>query len=195
IKNAFTPEECAQLLKESEEIGYGEAPLTTGLNTFTLDKEVRNNSRAMIDNNKYSNMLFERLAQYLPQDVSELKICAQDGFSLCGMNERIRFYKYAAGEYFAPHYDGCYQKPLFHLEVNGEKKVCVERSFITVLLYLNDVHSGGETNFLTSRYDILHSVKPRTGQVLMFVHANYHEGCLLNDPNEFKYVMRSDVMY
>ncbi|EFC39010.1 oxidoreductase [Naegleria gruberi] len=195
IKNLFSTEECSKLLKESEEIGYGEAPISTGPTSSTMMKDVRNNSRAMIDKKQYSDMLYKKLEKYLPQNVSSLKVGPQDGFKLCGLNERIRFYKYAAGEYFAPHYDGCFQRPTLNVEINGKKMKVVERSFITVLLYLNDVESGGETNFLNSRCEITHSVKPQAGQVLMFVHSNYHEGSVLSDPNEFKYVMRTDVMY
>ena len=55
-------------------------------------------------------------------------------------NERLRFLKYDDGEYFKPHYDGAYTRS------NGET------SHLTVLLYLNDTFTGGETTLLNSEF-------------------------------------------
>ena len=200
LHNVFSEEECQQFLEASEKIGYGEAPLTVGDNTYLMNKDVRNNSRAMIDNVDYSNLLYDRIKEYLPKKASELssKFVSQklaEDYELVGLNERIRFYKYEVNQYFAPHYDGCFIRNGKET-INGTEVETEEKSFITVLLYLNDVHSGGETNFLNDRNEsVICSVKPKRGQVLMFVHWNYHEGSILSDPNEYKYVMRSDAMY
>ena len=97
------------------------------------------------------------------------------------------------GDYFAPHSDGS-----FACDVTGQ------RSFITVMLYLNTPIDGGETNFLSRRPEYLKrvdadcdgscvSVHPTTGSALFFDHQMYHEGALLN--KGVKYAVRTDVMF
>ena len=51
-------------------------------------------------------------------------------------NERLRFLRYYKGEFFALHQDGMYMRN------NGE------RSYVTVLIYLNDDFKGGETTLV-----------------------------------------------
>ncbi|KAG2383466.1 hypothetical protein C9374_004137 [Naegleria lovaniensis] len=171
----FAPQECQNLIERSEQKGYKEAPVTVAKNSFKMLKNVRNNQRVMFDDLELTNQLF---------------------------------YKYGPNEYFAPHYDGHYQREEYQaqtLDVTSslDPLVCMEKSFITVLIYLNDVKGqGGETNFLKSKQsgEVLFSVKPKQGRVLMFMHGNLHEAKALesNDQSplqEYKYVLRTDVMY
>ena len=201
LDNMFSEDECKKFIEESKQLGYSDAPITTGPRTSRMMKDVRNNTRAMTDNKNYASILYERIKDYLPKKASDLsyKVVSElqsQGYELSGLNERIRFYKYEANEYFAPHYDGCFRRNQDNIKIEGRRFDCYEQSFITVLLYLNDVKSGGETNFLNpATADIRYGVKPKTGQVLLFVHNNYHEGAILTDPKEQKYVMRTDVMY
>lgn len=51
------------------------------------------------------------------------------------LNERFRFLKYDASQFFKEHCDGRYPK----------NDLCV--SMVTIHLYLNDVEEGGETIF------------------------------------------------
>jgi hypothetical protein len=70
---------------------------------------------------------------------------------------------------------------------------CPERvGFQTLLLYLNDDVSGGETELL-SPDDGNHSVTPRTGRVLVFDHAHVHQGCRV--AAGVKYVLRTEIMF
>lgn len=119
-----------------------------------------------------TTQLFDKLKPYLPEKASSLSRISThftDGYSLCGFNEKLRFYKYGAHEYFAPHYDGHYQREDYLIRVptsssSFETFNCTEKSFITVLIYLNDVKSkGGKTNFLKSKHggEVLWSVKPK----------------------------------
>jgi prolyl 4-hydroxylase len=63
-----------------------------------------------------------------------------------------------------------------------------EKSFFTFLIYLNDDFEGGETEFQD-----LFTIKPKTGDLLVFYHPYKHEGKLL--VSGYKYALRSDVMY
>lgn len=66
-----------------------------------------------------------------------------------------------------------------------------ERSHVTVQLYLNEGFKGGETTFLGSGRD--YAVVPKTGMVLVFEHALFHEGSAVTEGR--KYAIRTDVMY
>merc|ERR1712032_1746467 len=67
-----------------------------------------------------------------------------------------------------------------------------ERSYFTVLLYLNDEYRGGTTEFVTLNGGRVPLI-PQTGMVLVFEHDMPHEGLELLEGT--KYVMRTDVMY
>jgi predicted 2-oxoglutarate/Fe(II)-dependent dioxygenase YbiX len=103
----------------------------------------------------------------------------------CGLNERLRFYRYDEGQKFDWHRDGYYESP------SGK------RSFLTFMIYLNDGSDGGETLFTKlgglylSEDDL--SVKPRRGMALLFDHRILHTGSTVTRGR--KYVLRTDVMY
>ena len=100
-----------------------------------------------------------------------------NGRRALGLNERLRFYRYEAGQMFAPHVDGYYRRP------NGEQ------SLLTWMIYLNDDFTGGETKFYGAEVE----VKPETGMMLVFRHALLHEGAEVRAGR--KYVLRSDIMF
>ena len=60
---------------------------------------------------------------------------------------------------------------------------------LTVMVYLNDVPSGGETEFQPSGFRVI----PKAGTVLVFQHDLLHQGAEVL--NGTKYVLRTDVMY
>ncbi len=170
IHSFLTPEECQALIDRSESIGYGDAPITTALG-FVMARDIRNNERVMIDDVELSARLFERARVFLPEEWF--------GWQLVGLNERLRFYRYDPGQYFAPHTDGYYERD------NGE------RSHLTFMIYLNEGFEGGETTFRCGREPI--RVVPRTGMALVFYHKLVHAGAAVRAGR--KYVIRSDVMY
>merc|ERR1712167_506479 len=90
-----------------------------------------------------------------------------------GLNERFRFLKYEQGDYFAPHFDGCYMRP-------RDNDEAPEASHLTMMLYLNAPARGGETKFVLRRDESIGTVvEPTEGLCLVFEHDIYHEGCLL----------------
>ncbi|MNE51105.1 hypothetical protein D3C80_1457160 [compost metagenome] len=127
----------------------------------------------------------------------------------CGVNERFRFYKYTSGQYFKPHYDGCFaRKTVYDEQLNANVQ---ERSYLTLMFYLSDVQRGGETFFYHDSWSrrmrnndtrdengesCRFAVKPKKGTALLFVHSQLHAGAdMPMDSTETKYVMRSDVMF
>lgn len=174
VDNVFTKEECDEFIRQAEEIGFTMALLNVGGGREKLAPDVRNNSRCYIDSFEESERIWERIKQFVPQ--------VWNGHQALGLNERLRVLRYDEGEYFAPHFDGSYQRD------NGE------RSYITLQLYLNEGFEGGHTTFLPLDGSA-RAVPciPKTGRVLIFQHDILHEGSVLESGQ--KYAIRTDVMY
>lgn len=176
VNNAFDKEFCDSVIKDTEKLNYETAPITIdgAKGIFEMNTDVRNNTRVIIDNDLLARVLFFNLKQYLPQNFKNWK--------LEKLNSRFRFYRYTPGQEFKPHIDGKYRE-----SENCESK-------LTLLLYLSEPLSGGETSFFNLMEDRLRfKIKPKVGQVLIFDHHQLHSG----DPilSGVKYVLRTDVMY
>ncbi|KAL9650296.1 hypothetical protein ABK040_014950 [Willaertia magna] len=196
VDNVFTEDECNKFIEMSEKIGYSEAGITVGQDKYVMMTDIRNNTRVIKDDVDLAKFIFKRLEPYIPKDLDEL-LPNQPKHELVGLNERFRFYKYVKGQYFASHHDGSYRRQ--DKIITNEKNEMVrvrEESVFTVLIYLNNVENGGATNFLQGHDEkVTYSCKPKIGRVLFFVHFNLHEGEVLYDKKETKYVLRTDVMY
>jgi hypothetical protein len=135
---------------------------------------------------------------------------------LTRLNERLRFLKYTPGQFFKPHYDGCY--------FTEDKS---EASYMTLQIYLNgpepspedglefadpeptpdaaDVLKGGATRFFSSKSfrskrgsshgeDAFFDVAPKLGRVLVFEQEGMvHSGETIT--SGVKYTLRTDFMY
>lgn len=168
IENFLSTEECKNFIQKSEEIGFEEAKVQVGNNRQAILKGVRNNDRILYNDPVLAAKMYELAKEFLPQGTGL--------YEICGLNELFRFYKYSPGQRFKMHRDGSF--------VRNEK----EESFYTFMIYLNDDFEGGETEF-----ESICTVKPKTGDLLVFLHPLRHEGKALL--SGIKYVLRSDVMY
>lgn len=92
---------------------------------------VRRARRCIVDSAVAAGTLFARLKSALP---AELPVPGHTTrkWKLVGLNSRLRFLKYSANDYFAPHCDGPYVE---HSD---------RRSFLTLMLYLDGNAVGGE---------------------------------------------------
>ena len=175
VDDFFTREECDKYIRMSEDFGFEEALVTTAKGTVRLDN-LRNNDRVMFKDNEIANWLWERASDFVPVEY--------DGRAATGINELIRFYRYQPGQQFDWHLDFPFERD------NGE------RSYLTLLIYLNDAFTGGATSFEDSyseqSFEEFH-VQPRRGMALFFEHQTHHKGEPVRDG--CKYVMRTDVMY
>lgn len=169
VDGLLSPTECAALIDRIEAAGPTAAPITTHRG-FEMRPDIRNNTRVMFDDVALATRLFERVRPHVPARL-------EGEWELCGANERLRCYRYAAGEYFAPHFDGAFHR-------NAD-----ERSLLTFMVYLNECTAGGHTGFI----DLEHSVQPTTGAGLVFNHHLLHEGAEVKAG--LKYAVRSDLMY
>ena len=196
VDNVFSVAECQSLIDRAEHNGYEPALVNTGGGKQSYYPGLRKGDRCVLDDQTLANDLFQRIKPYLPTEkgyVSPRKNPLK--FPLKGLNERLRFLKYHAGDYFKPHYDGCYSRP------DGS-----EMSWMTVMVYLNDGDSfeGGRTSLLKeeararwteddSLHKVEHSIVPRPGRVLIFDHNIFHVG--EDVIKGTKLCIRTDVMY
>ncbi len=170
VPGLFSAEECVATIAAAERAGF-EAMGSRYPDAY------RNNDRGVLDHAGLAATLFERLSPSLPATWEE------DGarWRLRGLNSRFRFCRYRAGQQFTRHRDGAWS-PAPGL-----------RSWLTVMLYLNDASefTGGATRFDTA--DGVDAVAPRTGQGIVFDHRLWHDGEAVRAGT--KYVMRTDVLY
>ena len=172
IRACLGAEECQAFVARSERDGYDDATISTARGVI-LAKAIRDNARLMIDDAELALGLWERMTGLFPATVGRS--------TAVGFNERFRFYRYDVGQKFAPHYDGHFQRD------DGD------RSELTVLFYLNDDFSGGETKFYTDDRALRYTIRPERGMALVFAHLQLHEGAPVTSGR--KYVLRTDVMY
>lgn len=159
--------ECENLIDLAEEKGFTDAPITT-LRGFVMRPDIRNNTRIMYDDHALVAELWNRIQNEIPD--------TQNEWEAIGLNERLRFYRYEAGQAFRWHYDGSFRRS------------SNEESLLTFMVYLNQDCIGGATEF-----DGGLAVQPRTGMGILFLHHVLHQGAEIS--SGLKYVLRSDVMY
>jgi len=169
----LSPDECKNLIERSEKIGFEESLIQVRGVGQVMNKDVRDNERAFFDDKELASSLFQKVNQYLPQEIES------NGFNWepFELNERFRFYKYQDGQQFKQHLDGSF--------VRNENEI----SKVTMLLYLNEDFVGGATRFVLEN----EMVYPKTGKLLLFRHNILHSGMPCS--NGIKYVLRTDVIY
>jgi hypothetical protein len=180
IYNGFSDEECQYLIKN---IKYDQDVVFTNSN-----KEVyRKNLRTETDYPKLSEKIYNRIKHFLPQkyvieeDVDEFGTFSKGEWEPSYLNPKIRICKYLNEGFFKPHYDGCYV-------INQH-----ERSFFTLMFYLNEDYEGGETSFLTKDdLKTIFSIKPKKGMMIFFPQDIYHEGKAVVGE---KYIFRTDIVF
>lgn len=172
ITKFLSPAECDEYIAMSEKIGYDIATINA-VGGHVIRPEVRNNNRVILDDIKLAETIWQKLKAFVPPVFEDRQVL--------GLNERFRFYRYTPGQYFKPHYDGCFRR------TNGEQ------SQLTLMVYLNDGFVGGETGF-DLRYPYFDvTIVPQKGMALCFDHYLLHEGKALIKGQ--KYVLRTDIMY
>ena len=165
INEFLSLSECSCHITQSEELGYKRTTFGHAEQQVSMPR-YRNNDRVFFEDTVLAGKFWERSREHVPRIVDE--------HETIGVSERFRFYRYHKGQFFGRHADGPCRRS------NGE------RSRLTLIVYLNDDFSGGETIF------DLATIEPRAGMALIFIHGLMHEGAEVLDGS--KYVLRTDVM-
>jgi len=181
VYNGFSEEECnflIQKIKFNQSIEFKDSSAKT----------YRKNLRTCIDNESLASMIFDRISSFLPKeyilnlDIKEFGPFSKGSWSPCRLKPNIRVCKYLNEGFFGPHYDGCY--------LDSED----DRSFFTLMFYLNEDYEGGETAFLDQKDDkkVLTAIKPKRGMMIFFPQDLNHEGRAVKGE---KYIFRTDIMF
>lgn len=169
VDAALDPDRCAAYAARLREGDPEVAPIVGKHGGAELDLAVRNNTRVMWDDEAEANGLLARVAAHVPERVS--------GMRLAGANPRLRVYRYGAGERHGVHWDTV-------VELDGGV-----RSLLTLVFYLNDGFTGGDTDFP----ELGRRIQPAAGRALLFQHRILHEACEVTAGE--KLVLRTDVLY
>ncbi|CDJ66356.1 dolichyl-di-phosphooligosaccharide-protein glycotransferase, putative [Eimeria necatrix] len=137
---------------------------------------------------------------FSPDDAERFERDLEGTWEACGVNSTLLFARYASGENFGPHTDGCTIK-----DFN-----C--RSLWPMVIYLNTPETGGETAILKEAQKdlpfktdaagrltadpecVVYSCKAKVGNALLFYQAQMHEGRPVGN-GSVKYIIRTDIMY
>lgn len=180
VPQLFSKEECDQLLNTDIKSSFQKA--TSNYPTY-----YRNNERRVIDSKDLAIQLFQKVKTYLPDTIEvNSNIRAENGvWHLNGLNDRLRFCKYTAGQYFNRHLDGVH----YQSETTQSK--------LTFMIYLNgaEAFKGGRTLFFKTKEatDVWAAYIPQQGDLIVFDHNVWHEGEVLQEGEKF--VLRSDILY
>ncbi len=199
VLNVLDADECARLVDLSERCGYlGDAAVSLG-------RDIRHNdSFTWIADDLTCDLIWSRCAA-LVFDHSDYNA----GKAALGLNARFRFYRYGAGDYFAPHTDGSWPGSRI---VDGQLRgdAFGDRwSQLSFLLFLSDDYDGGATRFYLDPAESSRSarnpqnadivdVRTPLGGALCFPHGTHPQHCMhASEPigRGYKYIIRSDVLF
>ena len=101
IFNLLSEKECQEWIEKAENIGFTNAPVSTTKGD-ELNSAVRNNSRVIIDDSTWSEVLWERIKKYVPKKIGAWKADS--------VNDKFRIYRYQKHQQFKKHSDGAISK-------------------------------------------------------------------------------------
>jgi hypothetical protein len=169
VDDALPPERCAAYAARLRAGAAEVAPIVGKHGDAEIDLAVRNNTRVMWDDAAEADGLLALVAPHVPERVL--------GLRLAGGNPRLRVYRYGPGERHGVHWDTVVELP------GGV------RSLLTLVFYLNDGFTGGDTDFP----ELGRRIQPRAGRALLFQHRILHEACEVTAGA--KLVLRTDILY
>ena len=176
VRGAFSLAECAALLPAEVRDNFESAHAS-------YPTYYRNNDRLVVDSPELAARLLAAIRPILP---AQLPADGVNGnWQLRELNPRLRYCRYAAGQYFHRHLDGVYHQS------------ATVQSRLTFMIYLNDgaEFEGGRTLFYRSKTDaqVWAEYQPVMGDLIVFDHTIWHEGEELTAGQKF--VLRTDILY
>jgi prolyl 4-hydroxylase len=169
VDHALPPELCADYIRRFHAGQPELAPIVGERGQPVVETATRNNTRIMWDDHAEADRLLDHVRTHVPARLS--------GLALAGANPRLRVYRYGPGERHGPHWDTVVELP------GGV------RSMLTLVFYLNDGFTGGDTDFI----ELDKRVSPQLGRALLFQHRVTHRASEVHAGEKF--VLRTDVLY
>lgn len=182
ITALLSVKEVSELGRIIEAVGY--RAVVPEIKQNLSQKLTRTHKLCLLHDPDLATWLWQRLQQCKPLVVPPDMQDRECHWVPVGINPCIKFNQYEEGQVFGPHTDAVFESRTAH-----------ERTFITVLVYLNAGFEGGHTNFLRSRNGpVVVSVAPVSGSGLVFQHDMLHEATEPSgQPN--KMVMQADILF
>ena len=189
ILNVLSDEECDNLIKISESIGY------TADAAVSLPRTIRHNFNVTwVVDDATSAILWNRC-----ESLISLKDPSLRNLSPVGLNARFRFYRYKVGDYFGPHTDGAWSESKIVNRRLVSNTFTDRYSQLSFIVFLSDGYSGGRTEFfLGSDHDKKIKVTTPKGGVLCFPHGAHPLHCVHGSEtitDGTKYIVRTDVLF
>jgi prolyl 4-hydroxylase len=80
VDEFFTPQECENHIALAETTGFDDAPINSAFGA-QIRKDVRNNTRVMIDDELLAANIYSRIQEYIPLNLG--------GWTACGFNDEL----------------------------------------------------------------------------------------------------------
>jgi len=212
IDHFLTNDQCKFWIDRGEEKRFNPSPISGGGHGRTGREDPRTSQFVVFVDQEKADDMWSEVIKFLPANLTHLTktadITSDENAKLwspVGINPRMRLYKYEKGQAFPEHID----YKMFRYVWRNKRKY-KQQTFMTLLIYLNDDFTDGETGFWT-QHDVIgvkehcrflrgiedkpHQlvVKPQTGMALISDQNIIHEG--IPPGKGVKYVLRTDIVY
>ena len=129
IDTLMTSGECGQLIKQANTKGWNESAPSGGGNGRTGREDPRTNSFCVFYDQQLADTLWNRVKHFLPKDLSHIPYnpyldieTKGTEWKPVGVVDKLRIYKYDAGQEFPEHVDYKSGRNVVRIE-NGQSKV------------------------------------------------------------------------
>ena len=202
----------SEIIERAEKKGWNKSSPSGGGHGRTGKEDPRTNKFCIIYDKNIANSIWNKIKNVLPEDLSFIKKNIYFNSNSLGSEwkpvsiyDKFRIYKYDVGDSFPEHLD---YKVRRRIVFDG--KEYIQQSFFTLLIYLNDNFTGGETGYWPNHQGIHcrflrniekqssvkdHQVvvKPKTGKCVVQDQNILHEG--LPTTKGIKYILRTDIIH
>lgn len=178
----LSSKEAAELCRVIAGVGY--RAVIPEISQNLSQTLTRTHKLCLLRDASLASWLWQRLLRCEPAVVPADMQDGESRWVPVGIHPLIKFNEYEAGQVFGPHTDAVF-----------ESYTANERTFMTVLVYLNDGFEGGHTNFLRSRRGPVEmGVAPVCGNGMVFQHDMLHEA---TEPtgSPSKMIMQADILF
>jgi prolyl 4-hydroxylase len=156
--NLLTSEECDKIIQIAKENGLSQSYIVSDDKLNSYDSSFRKSDQTWIDPSYHP--ILHKLSK-ISENLTQLPIENQ---------EMIQIVRYEKGGKFDAHYDACVKNETICKKMNrngGQRRT-------TLIVYLNDVLMGGETEFVNLNL----KVKPEKGKGVLFFSTDENERIL-----------------
>eukprot|EP01097_Dermamoeba_algensis_P011705 TRINITY_DN9189_c0_g1_i1.p1 TRINITY_DN9189_c0_g1~~TRINITY_DN9189_c0_g1_i1.p1 ORF type:complete len:268 (+),score=31.86 TRINITY_DN9189_c0_g1_i1:76-879(+) len=212
LTNVLSQEECRSIIDRANEKGWNKSSPSGGGHGRTGREDPRTNSFCVWNDQQLADKVWKRVKPFLQPDLTHIPFntylsAKTKGaeWKPVGVVDKIRVYKYEVGEAFPEHVDYKSGRDVMRETPNGLQKYR-QQTFFTLLIYLNDEFSGGETGYWTNHQGIhcrflrdcewkphQHVIIPQNGTCVVQEQNILHEGTPIQKGR--KYVLRTDIIH